>query len=54
VGPRPVIPSLVHEFRRAYERLVKVRPGITDPRSIGAIDTNREAKKVSVGRSLPL
>jgi lipopolysaccharide/colanic/teichoic acid biosynthesis glycosyltransferase len=34
VGPRPVIPELTLEFRREYEQLLKVRPGLTDPASI--------------------
>jgi lipopolysaccharide/colanic/teichoic acid biosynthesis glycosyltransferase len=34
VGPRPVIPQLTMEFRWEYERLLKVRPGLTDPAAI--------------------
>jgi lipopolysaccharide/colanic/teichoic acid biosynthesis glycosyltransferase len=34
VGPRPVIPELTIEFRWEYERLLKVRPGLTDPAAI--------------------
>ncbi len=34
VGPRPVIPELTMEFRWEYERLLKVRPGLTDPAAI--------------------
>ena len=34
VGPRPVIPELTVEFRWEYERLLKVRPGLTDPAAI--------------------
>lgn len=34
VGPRPVIPSLVFEFRTAYRQLLTVRPGLTDPATI--------------------
>jgi lipopolysaccharide/colanic/teichoic acid biosynthesis glycosyltransferase len=34
VGPRPVIPELTVEFRREYERLLEVRPGLTDPATI--------------------
>jgi lipopolysaccharide/colanic/teichoic acid biosynthesis glycosyltransferase len=31
VGPRPVVPELAMEFRREYQRLLEVRPGLTDP-----------------------
>jgi lipopolysaccharide/colanic/teichoic acid biosynthesis glycosyltransferase len=31
VGPRPVIPELTTEFHWSYERLLAVRPGLTDP-----------------------
>jgi lipopolysaccharide/colanic/teichoic acid biosynthesis glycosyltransferase len=34
VGPRPVIPELTMEFRREYECLLLVRPGLTDPATI--------------------
>ena len=34
VGPRPVIPELTVQFRRAYERLLQVRPGLTDPATL--------------------
>ncbi len=34
VGPRPVIPELTHEFHRDYERLLSVRPGLTDPAAL--------------------
>jgi len=34
VGPRPVIPELVLEFDEAYQRLLAVRPGLTDPASL--------------------
>lgn len=34
VGPRPVIPELTMEFRWEYERLLKVRPGLTDPAAV--------------------
>ena len=34
VGPRPVIPELTVEFRRSYERLLQVRPGLTDPATL--------------------
>jgi lipopolysaccharide/colanic/teichoic acid biosynthesis glycosyltransferase len=34
VGPRPVIPQLALEFDWAYQRLLSVRPGLTDPASL--------------------
>jgi len=34
VGPRPVIPELALEFASAYEVLLTVRPGLTDPASL--------------------
>lgn len=34
VGPRPVIPELAAEFRMAYQRLLAVRPGLTDPATL--------------------
>jgi len=34
VGPRPVIPELAMEFRGRYKRLLKVRPGLTDPATV--------------------
>jgi len=35
VGPRPEVPRYVEMFRPAYEKLLSVRPGITDPASLG-------------------
>jgi len=34
VGPRPVIPELTHEFKTSYQRLLTVRPGLTDPATL--------------------
>lgn len=34
VGPRPVVPELALEFGPAYERLLEVRPGLTDPATL--------------------
>jgi len=34
VGPRPEVPAYVNRFRYQYERILQVRPGITDPASI--------------------
>ncbi len=34
VGPRPEVRRFVEQFRRDYEELLTVRPGITDPASL--------------------
>ena len=34
VGPRPEVPMFVARFRKDYEEILSVRPGITDPASI--------------------
>ncbi|MFB3855558.1 MAG: sugar transferase [Vicinamibacterales bacterium] len=34
VGPRPEVPEYVEMFRKDYEQLLRVRPGLTDPGSI--------------------
>ncbi|MDE3199824.1 MAG: sugar transferase [Acidobacteriota bacterium] len=34
VGPRPVVPQIALDFRREYEVLLGVRPGLTDPASL--------------------
>lgn len=34
VGPRPEVRRYVEQFRRDYEELLTVRPGITDPASL--------------------
>jgi lipopolysaccharide/colanic/teichoic acid biosynthesis glycosyltransferase len=34
VGPRPEVPKYVQAFRRDYEEILKVRPGITDLASL--------------------
>jgi lipopolysaccharide/colanic/teichoic acid biosynthesis glycosyltransferase len=34
VGPRPVVPEIVKEFHRSYERLLEKRPGLTDPATL--------------------
>jgi lipopolysaccharide/colanic/teichoic acid biosynthesis glycosyltransferase len=38
VGPRPEIPEYVEMFRSRFERLLTVRPGITDTASIAFMD----------------
>jgi lipopolysaccharide/colanic/teichoic acid biosynthesis glycosyltransferase len=34
VGPRPVVPELALEYRQAYNLLLTVRPGLTDPATL--------------------
>lgn len=34
MGPRPVVPELALEYRQAYELLLTVRPGLTDPATL--------------------
>jgi len=34
VGPRPVVPELIKGFEPDYQRLLDVRPGLTDPATI--------------------
>ena len=34
VGPRPVVPELIAEFKWAYELLLESRPGLTDPATL--------------------
>jgi len=34
VGPRPVVPELAVEFKRAYDLLLEARPGLTDPATL--------------------
>lgn len=34
VGPRPEVPQYVELFREAYQHILSVRPGLTDPASI--------------------
>jgi lipopolysaccharide/colanic/teichoic acid biosynthesis glycosyltransferase len=41
VGPRPELPRYVELFREAYETILTVRPGITDPASIKYRDESR-------------
>lgn len=38
VGPRPEVKKYVEMFRSGYEKLLTVRPGITDPASIAYAD----------------
>ena len=45
VGPRPVVPELTEEFRQDYERLLEMRPGLTDP---AALKYRQEADVLAV------
>jgi lipopolysaccharide/colanic/teichoic acid biosynthesis glycosyltransferase len=38
VGPRPEVPKYVEIFRKDFERILAVRPGITDPASLQYVD----------------
>jgi lipopolysaccharide/colanic/teichoic acid biosynthesis glycosyltransferase len=38
VGPRPELPKYVDAFRREYEQILRVRPGMTDLASLKFID----------------
>ncbi len=38
VGPRPEVPAYVDRYRPQFERILRVRPGITDPASIAFRD----------------
>ncbi len=59
VGPRPEVRKYVELFRSDYERLLRVRPGITDPASIKYSDEERtlsssaDWEKEYIGRILP-
>jgi len=41
VGPRPEIKKYVEQFKTDYEKLLTVRPGITDPASLHYSDEER-------------
>lgn len=41
VGPRPEVPEFVEMFRERYEKILKIRPGITDLASVSLIDEER-------------
>jgi lipopolysaccharide/colanic/teichoic acid biosynthesis glycosyltransferase len=55
VGPRPEVEKYVGQFRKDYEEILSVRPGITDPASIAyrredvmlAVSDSPEAKYVT-------
>ena len=45
VGPRPEVPHYVDMFHERYQRILIVRPGITDIASIRFRDEERVARK---------
>ncbi len=45
VGPRPVVPEIANAHREAYERLLLVRPGLTDP---ATLKYRREAEMLAL------
>lgn len=38
VGPRPEVPAYRHVYQNGFEKVLQVRPGITDPASLTLID----------------
>lgn len=38
VGPRPEVPTYRHVYQNGFEKVLQVRPGITDPASLTLID----------------
>jgi len=60
VGPRPEIPEYVEQFKARYERILAIRPGITDLASIRfrneeeVLAASREPLREYVERVLPL
>jgi len=59
VGPRPEVKKYVELFRSDYERLLTVRPGITDPASLrysdeeGLLSLSEKWEEDYIGRILP-
>jgi len=60
VGPRPELPQYVEQFKARYERILAIRPGITDLASIRfrneeeLLAASREPLREYVERVLPL
>ncbi len=60
VGPRPEIPEYVEQFKARYERILAIRPGITDLASIRfrneeeLLAASREPLREYVERVLPV
>lgn len=59
VGPRPEIKKYVELYRKDYEKLLNVRPGITDPASLeysreeSMLPASDESEKTYVSKILP-
>jgi lipopolysaccharide/colanic/teichoic acid biosynthesis glycosyltransferase len=59
VGPRPEVPQYVELFRRDYEEILKIRPGITDLASIkyrdeaALLGQSKNAEEEYITRVLP-
>lgn len=47
VGPRPELPKYVELFKKEYEQILSVRPGLTDPASIEYIDESEVLARAS-------
>ena len=47
VGPRPEVPEYVELFRKDYEKILKIKPGITDFATIEFRDEEDVLKKYS-------
>ncbi len=45
VGPRPEVPRYVELFRKDYEEILQIRPGITDLASLNTVTKPRSSDK---------
>jgi len=45
VGPRPEVPEYRHVYQNGFERVLQVRPGMTDPVSLALIDEENFLKQ---------
>lgn len=41
VGPRPEVPDYRHVYQNGFEKILQVRPGITDPVSLALVDEEK-------------
>ena len=59
VGPRPEVPEYVNAYKKDYEKILKVKPGITDFAALEYIDEERllkdteDPEKVYLEKILP-
>jgi lipopolysaccharide/colanic/teichoic acid biosynthesis glycosyltransferase len=59
VGPRPEVPKYVNAYKKDYEKILKVKPGITDFATLEYIDEERllkdaeDPEKVYLEKILP-